>query len=296
MRFTVSRTLPLLLALFSAVQLASGNPIAARNNGNGNGDWEEAIKAQKDARECVKRKGIVKAIYNQTLAVNNPLGILSGKIDISNLFHPDVRARVTPLGDFEGRAGVEEYFYGLGAGIVRIVFKKLLCDPSNGIVSAHVHLVSDQPPLYSNYTHVGYWQFNDTTGTVNSADVNFVMLGLLSNPTLADPTVYVQGACALATLGLGKNTSVPAGTCVKYQNDTKFVGNTPEEMYADCTKFLTSIDLGTWDAVNQNTTVCRFLHAQLTQFRPEVHCAHVGRTGGGKCVLHSWQDYYTKDF
>ncbi|KXS10925.1 hypothetical protein M427DRAFT_36399 [Gonapodya prolifera JEL478] len=269
------------------------SPLASRNNGG----WNDAA-VPKYIRECVKRKAVLKAIYDQVLAVSNPVGVLTGQIDISNLFHPEVRARVTPLGEFEGRDGVEEYFYGLGAGIVQNVFKKFLCDPTTGIISAHVVLVSDFPPLNLNYTHVGYWSFNDTTGTVNSIDLNIINFGITANPSSLSesPRSFHTTYVLYCNVGVGEQFLRSVGTCLKYQNETNFVGSTPEQMYADCSSFLHSIDFGTWDAVNQNTTICRYLHSTLTQYRPAVHCAHMGKTGGEKCVPHTWQDYYKNDY
>lgn len=34
----------------------------------------------------------------------------------------------------------------------------------------------------------------------------------------------------------------------------------------------------------------------LTRVRPEYHCPHVGRTGGEKCVPHTYQSWFNVDF
>ena len=34
----------------------------------------------------------------------------------------------------------------------------------------------------------------------------------------------------------------------------------------------------------RNTLLCRMVHQNMIPFRPEVHCPHIGKTGGGYCV------------
>jgi len=33
-----------------------------------------------------------------------------------------------------------------------------------------------------------------------------------------------------------------------------------------------------------------------TEYRPDIHCPHVGKTGGHKCVDFSYESFYEKDF
>ena len=34
----------------------------------------------------------------------------------------------------------------------------------------------------------------------------------------------------------------------------------------------------------RNTLLCRMVHQNMVPLRPEVHCPHIGPTGGGYCV------------
>ena len=36
--------------------------------------------------------------------------------------------------------------------------------------------------------------------------------------------------------------------------------------------------------VGRDTLLCRSVHQNMVQFRPEVHCPHIGKTGGGYCA------------
>lgn len=54
---------------------------------------------------------------------------------------------------------------------------------------------------------------------------------------------------------------------------------------AECMDFLTgSIRFGKDYELGRNTLLCRSIHQQMVQFRPEVHCPHIGPSGGGMCV------------
>lgn len=35
--------------------------------------------------------------------------------------------------------------------------------------------------------------------------------------------------------------------------------------------------------VGRNTLLCRMVHQNMVPYRPDVHCSHVGKTGGGYC-------------
>ena len=54
---------------------------------------------------------------------------------------------------------------------------------------------------------------------------------------------------------------------------------------AECLNFLTTqIPFGKDYQLGRNSLQCRALHKQMVAFRPEVHCHHIGPTGGGMCV------------
>lgn len=73
----------------------------------------------------------------------------------------------------------------------------------------------------------------------------------------------------------------------------------PNEQYndlAECVDFLRSLPVGDWDAADQDNLTCRTLHTLLVPLRPAVHCPHIGRTGGGKCVPHPPNALFNEDF
>ncbi|CAF1134445.1 unnamed protein product [Didymodactylos carnosus] len=59
--------------------------------------------------------------------------------------------------------------------------------------------------------------------------------------------------------------------------------------------FMTNkIPYGTSDREDQSNVVCRQLHLQLAFVDPNVHCKHVGRSGGGACTDKTAQSYYKR--
>lgn len=51
-----------------------------------------------------------------------------------------------------------------------------------------------------------------------------------------------------------------------------------------CTSFLLGeVRLGQSWEFGMNTVMCRGLHHVMLKFRPDVHCSHIGKTGGGMC-------------
>lgn len=73
------------------------------------------------------------------------------------------------------------------------------------------------------------------------------------------------------------------------------------QQYADkdaCLSFLTTqVPFGEAWQLGMNTLVCRDLHVNMLPFRPDVHCAHVGPTGGGYCSdERDYSTYVTDPF
>jgi hypothetical protein len=64
--------------------------------------------------------------------------------------------------------------------------------------------------------------------------------------------------------------------------------NGTNQQYPDeehCINFLeTQIRFGKAYEFDANTLICRMLHQEMVPFRPEVHCPHIGPSGGNFCV------------
>jgi hypothetical protein len=66
----------------------------------------------------------------------------------------------------------------------------------------------------------------------------------------------------------------------RYCNGT----NAQYESRDACFKFLTQdIRVGASYELGMNTLLCRNVHEVMLKYRPDVHCSHVGPSGGGMC-------------
>jgi len=63
----------------------------------------------------------------------------------------------------------------------------------------------------------------------------------------------------------------------------------------DCINFLSEprTPFGTYDRADQNSAVCRIIHVQLSQLSPNIHCPHVGKSGGYVCTDKKPEFYFT---
>ncbi|GLC52228.1 hypothetical protein PLESTB_000597700 [Pleodorina starrii] len=68
------------------------------------------------------------------------------------------------------------------------------------------------------------------------------------------------------------------------------------QQYADvptCMNFLSSVAFFNPLRIQSNTVLCRYLHYSLVGYAPEIHCPHLGPSGGGVCVDKPYSAYYT---
>ncbi|KAK0243904.1 hypothetical protein EDD85DRAFT_179726 [Armillaria nabsnona] len=63
------------------------------------------------------------------------------------------------------------------------------------------------------------------------------------------------------------------------------------ESYEQCIHFLTKeLPFGASWSGGENTGFCRYIHKNMVKYRPEVHCPHVGPTGGDYCIPRNYTD------
>lgn len=134
---------------------------------------------------------------------------------------------------------------------------------------------ADDGQHVSTLKQVAFWRFDDS-GAVLHYDAWIPNLALwttkLFGVNLGDGQVVNNLLAVLTNL------------CEQIQaRCTK--GNQQYLDIATCTLQLQLLTrFGTFGEVWGNDVVCRLIHVILAKIRPEVHCPHVGPTGGGKCV------------
>jgi len=218
--------------------------------------------------------------------------ILAGAVTVTDLFAPDVRGRVDPVGTFDSFLLLTEYFYALAANpsnmITSVDITDIFGQNNEVFVRVNVFFQATNPNTTKsfNLTQSGRYLFNDDD-LIQLVDVTIHYLGKTSNPPEI-PGPYspqqmqlIQGICYTLTTS--------PGTCANATLD-------PEGHYSnvgDCIVYFMSIPYGTWDDAEANSVVCRQLHTILTFFDPVTHCPHTGKTGGGKCVDWPYEEYAT---
>jgi len=241
----------------------------------------------------------IKAIYNLT-EYPNQLPIIAHGISAvpPGLFNLNVVGRINPFGNFTGANLSIEYFYalipnpntnlaGVGLGAADLVSFASSC-PQVASSTVNIPMLAFKPPSF-NVTlgtvgylkHTVFWHF-DHNGAVLKYD------GIL--PSLAEALVPIVGnqsdpARQQFTISAICNTAqlICVGSNLQYAN------------VSDCQTQLSAKAYGTFDDSWSDTVVCRYLHVTLARADPNVHCVHVGPTGGGKCVTYPYMNKYFLD-
>lgn len=201
------------------------------------------------------------------------------------LFSTVSDGRVDPAGEFHNFAGFTEYFYGtLWTGTTRVPhvdIQQLLCNGNKVSVRLNIFFQAYATPDgteiidYYNLTQSGLFSF-DENNLINGTDLIIHNIGKVSDPrTPPGPDIlgavcymYFQAQCTQADDAAG------------YYTDME-----------DCFAHLSSIQFGSWNDLRSDTVLCRFYHALLA-LADKMHCAHVGKTGGGKCITRTYESYY----
>jgi len=217
-----------------------------------------------------------------------PWNILTSNLTIpGNVLAPNVQMRINPLGFFPIFPVVAGYFYALGqpppnTNVVgkNRVSKIFFTSPEvayGNRVCGHVDIFSSMfftETNTKNFTHYYCFAF-DANNQISYGEISFRHLGTLSDFPDCVPGLNVQIA----------NSLCPAiqFNCVG--------ANQQYSSVAQCVSYVGSLPTATWDKANQANIPCVSLHLLLTFMFPDIHCPHVGPTGGGFCTndhVYSW--------
>lgn len=214
-----------------------------------------------------------------------PTLILAGTISVENIFAPDVHGRVTPVGQLHDPEAVNEYFFGLASTpmsrVSQVTFQSLVASGDLVAVEVDIQFRGSGETRDFKLRQTGFFTFNEED-RVKSFDLTILNLGAAVNPkSEAEKEANIQSVCTALTVGVA---NLPA-TCPGEYTD-----------FADCVAFMHSIPYGSWDRANSNTAVCRQLHTLMTPYRPDVHCPHAGKTGGGMCVDFPYESFFETEF
>jgi hypothetical protein len=201
----------------------------------------------------------------------------------SDIWTQNVRGRLFPLVEMNGIVDVAEYFAGIppaNPAAAYLVKKQVVHGyiEFGNIVSImyDTHFVFPSLGREAPASFFGWYRFTNDH-LIEQFDIQQVgsirharEMGLdIDNPAHRERSI--QGICQMHnTYCNGTNTQFGPGECVT---------------------FLRQLPFGTPDWVRANTTYCRTIHSQMVYSRPDVHCPHIGRDGGGMCVDVPFSDY-----
>jgi len=229
------------------------------------------------------QKNMIRELYTN-LIFPKPFIIMQNPSLIAGLFSPNVSGRITPVGAFTDLEGTVEYFYALAAGtggaVADVNFIDLISEGTT--VTSRVDIFFNESDISGhkeyNLTQTGFFHF-DCEGRIMEYDLAILRLGDYADAATANHSLYIEFVCQAASLYC--NVSSPY---LAYSN------------FQSCYQYLSSIPFGSWNNARSNTVVCRILHSILVPFRPQVHCPHVGPTGGHACVDSAYGDWYLEGF
>ncbi|KAJ7169211.1 hypothetical protein C8R43DRAFT_876433 [Mycena crocata] len=245
-----------------------------------------------------RNRETIQKIYNLTVYPANAKIITGGAEAVPpGLFNANATGRVTPVGSFTGFQDSIEYFFGLAplpsgippngvftdatlaeftSGCAEVAASTVYLTAStinpNGSVGAFISILKE----------IAFWHF-DQDGAVlyydawiPTPDPFSIKLGWFDFSSTAATNATIQHVCGL-------------------QNETCIGNTTVYDSVDDCVQTLTAKRFGRLDETWGDNVVCRSIHALLTKFRPEIHCPHVGPTGGGKCIDVDYNAAYLDD-
>jgi len=197
--------------------------------------------------------------------------------------------RVDPAGDFSDKDGIVEYFYGAvwtpQSHILNVTVQKLIVQGNVAYIDVDMFFqnynLQGQPVLAYNLTQTGSFTFNKHN-KIKSIDLIIHNLGMTANAINANHTQAALDLCSVVLF---------VANCTAAMDPDGFYSD-----YPSCVAFMNTIGFGTWDNLRTNSIACRQYHAILAIARPQVHCSHAGRTGGGACIDTPYEDLYLKQY
>ena len=186
------------------------------------------------------------------------------------------------------------YLFGLFANLAASTAVSLLGFPSSyeiiqfaanaNIATVSVRFTFQFPALDLSLPVVVFiWSAFNAAGEVAQYDATFRRFEWQID-TITAVAATKQGASSPAEAQQRLTGSLAESICAtaaRYCNGTNVQYNST----ATCTDFLTNqIRFGKPYELGRNTLLCRVVHQNMVGYRPDIHCSHIGPTGGGYCV------------
>ncbi|KAJ7243022.1 hypothetical protein C8J57DRAFT_1192059 [Mycena rebaudengoi] len=259
--------------------------------------FSPAVHSAPSTNWCQRNKNTIQSIYDLTIFPANVNIILGGGAAVPpGLFNTNSVGRVTPLGQFVGFEDSIEYFFGLApvpteqapigfTNATLVEFTSGCPEVAASVVYLTLSVINSDGstgPFITTLKEMAFWHFDDD-GAVLKYDA------------------WVPGLDRFTAVTRGSDPYSPAGANATIHQicDTQAVtctgDNTQYSSAEACVSVLQNKPLGRLDEAWGDNVQCRFIHLLLAAIRPEVHCAHVGPTGGGKCIEVEYNEAFFND-
>jgi hypothetical protein len=138
------------------------------------------------------------------------------------------------------------------------------------------------------------WNMWDSSCKIIQYDATLRWFGYLVDTLLQGTTAQAATADQQDTISYLKGA---LATSICNIHDANCLGRNKQYSSNDeCVNFLTKqVRFGAAYELGRNTVLCRMVHQNMVMLRPEVHCAHIGRDGGGMCADDVSYDQKVKD-
>ncbi|KAF2186537.1 hypothetical protein K469DRAFT_663487 [Zopfia rhizophila CBS 207.26] len=219
----------------------------------------------------------------------------------STVFSEDVQGRVSDTRTFSGRELNTEYIFGLfipNTNSTSIIGQPLDYEiiqfTANQNIASATTRVQFVFPSFGNKTlpvAIDTWITWNEAREITQYDVTFRWFGFLLD-------TLVKSLDSDATKAREKAAQAIAGSiCDAHESHCKG-GNQQYESRDECMEYLTkNTRLGQSFELGMDTLMCRSVHEIMIKFRPDVHCSHVGKDGGGMCDdKYSYVEKVEEDF
>jgi hypothetical protein len=215
----------------------------------------------------------------------------------STLFSEDVIGRVDDSRTFYGRELNTEYVFGsfatLGSNtsIVSVlglpIHHENLRFATNKNVASVTELVLFNLTLINRIVpvQIDIWFAFNTQEQIIAYDVSFRWFAWLFDRILQSIGGGEYNRPDNSTTKSLLKSSLVRQICETASKHCAYSNTTQYDNKSQCVEFLSQkIRLGSSYEFGMNTILCRSLHELMVPLRPDVHCPHIGPTGGGMCM------------
>ncbi|KAF2770218.1 hypothetical protein EJ03DRAFT_76916 [Teratosphaeria nubilosa] len=231
-----------------------------------------------------------KTFWNMHMYPNN---VEAAKSINSTIFAENVIGRVEQTREFLGRELNTEYIFGLFTGValnpgaIEILGRPVAYDiihfAATDYVTSSAVVVTYNHSSYLSPLEIDSFITWNSHKQITQYDVTFRRSDHSLDLTFARFQRTIGASSLAQTLNV-MTQALAQSVCTahdRYCDGT----NQQYESRDVCMKFLTQeIRFGKVYEQGRNTLLCRVLHQYMVAYRPQVHCPHLGPSGGDMCV------------